>query len=79
MAEPLDPNDLVTLEALPLSTMWETTALVEVLERKSIPFAAGGVGDDPGVAPARMHRHPATVLRDVRTHGGYPPHHHVGG
>ncbi len=33
MAEPLDPNDLVTLEELALSTMWETSALVEVLER----------------------------------------------
>ncbi len=33
MAEPLDPNDLVTIEELALSTMWETSALVEVLER----------------------------------------------
>ncbi len=33
MAEPLDPNDLVTLEELALSNMWETSALVEVLER----------------------------------------------
>ncbi len=36
MAEKLDPNDLVTLEALALSTMWETSALVELLERKGI-------------------------------------------
>ena len=37
MAEPLDPNDLVPLEELALSTMWETSALVEVLERKGLP------------------------------------------
>ena len=30
MAEPLDPTDLVTLEELTLSNMWETAALVEV-------------------------------------------------
>ncbi len=36
MAEPLDPNDLVTLEELALSNMWETSALVELLERKGI-------------------------------------------
>ena len=36
MAEPLDPTDLVTLEELALSTMWEIAALVEVLERKGI-------------------------------------------
>ncbi len=34
MAEKLDPKDLVTLEELALSTMWETSALVEVLKRK---------------------------------------------
>ncbi len=33
MAEKLDPNDLVTLEELAISTMWETSALVVVLER----------------------------------------------
>ncbi len=36
MAEKLDPKDLVTLEELALSTMWETSALVELLERKGI-------------------------------------------
>ncbi len=36
MAEPLDPNDLATLEELALSNMWETSALVELLERKGI-------------------------------------------
>ncbi len=30
MAEPLDPTDLVTLEELAISTMRETSALVEV-------------------------------------------------
>ncbi len=36
MAEKLDPKEIVTLEALAVSTMWETSALVEVLERKGI-------------------------------------------
>ena len=36
MAEPVDPNDLVTLEELAISNMWETSALVELLERKGI-------------------------------------------
>ncbi len=36
MAEPLDPNDLVTLDDLALSNMWETSAVVELLERKGI-------------------------------------------
>ncbi len=36
MAEKLDPNDLVTLDDLAISTMWETSALSEFLERKGI-------------------------------------------
>ncbi len=36
MAESLDPTDLVTLEELALSNMWETSALVELLERKGV-------------------------------------------
>ncbi len=36
MAEQLDPNALVTLEELALSNMWETSALVELLERKGV-------------------------------------------
>ncbi len=36
MAEKLDPTGLVTLEELALSTMWETSALGEGLERKGI-------------------------------------------
>ncbi len=36
MAESLDPKDLVTLDDLAISTMWETSALVELLERKGI-------------------------------------------
>ncbi len=36
MAERFDPNDLVTLDELALSTMWETSALVEGLERKGV-------------------------------------------
>ncbi len=36
MAEPLDPTDLVTLEELAISNMWENAALVELLECKGI-------------------------------------------
>ncbi len=36
MEEKFDPNDFVTLEELALSSMWETSALVELLERKGI-------------------------------------------
>ncbi len=34
-AEPLDPNHLVTLDELAISTMWGTSALVEVVEGES--------------------------------------------
>jgi len=33
VTEPLDPNALVTLDELAISNMWETSALVVVLER----------------------------------------------
>ena len=36
MAEKLDPNEIVTLEELALSSMWEMAALVEVLEKKGL-------------------------------------------
>ncbi len=36
MAEKLDPKEVVTLEELAISNMWETSALVELLERKGI-------------------------------------------
>ncbi|MCH7567607.1 MAG: hypothetical protein IH787_08135 [Nitrospirae bacterium] len=36
MAKHLDPRALVTLDELAISTMWETSALVELLERKGI-------------------------------------------
>ncbi len=36
MAEQLDPNDLVTIEDLAISSIWEVAALVEVLERKGV-------------------------------------------
>ncbi len=36
MAEKLDPKEVVTLEELAISTMRETSALVELLERKGI-------------------------------------------
>ncbi len=36
MAEKLDPNEIVTLEELAISSMWEMAALVEVLEQKGL-------------------------------------------
>ncbi|MEC4670967.1 MAG: hypothetical protein VST66_03690 [Nitrospirota bacterium] len=36
MAEKLDPSDIVTLEELAISSMWEMAALVEVLEKKGL-------------------------------------------
>ncbi len=36
MANPLDPNELVTIEDLAISNRWKITALVEGLERKGI-------------------------------------------
>ncbi len=36
MAEKLDPKELVTIKELAISNMWETAALVELLERKGI-------------------------------------------
>ncbi len=36
MADPFAPKDLVSLDELATSTMWETSALVELLERKAI-------------------------------------------
>ncbi len=35
MAEQLDPKEIVTLEELAISTMWEITLLVGVQENKS--------------------------------------------
>ncbi len=36
MAEKLDPKEIVTLEELAISGMWEMAALVEVLEQKGL-------------------------------------------
>ena len=36
VAEPLDANNLVTIEDLAISSMWEIAALAEVLERKGV-------------------------------------------
>ncbi len=36
MADSLDPTALVTLDELALSTMWKTSALVELLERRGV-------------------------------------------
>ncbi len=39
MAEKLDPKDLVTLEDLAITNMWENAALVELVERKGITLS----------------------------------------
>ncbi len=39
MAEKLDPKEIVTLEELAIPNMWETSALVELLERKGITLS----------------------------------------
>jgi hypothetical protein len=36
MATPLGPNELVTLEELTISNMWEVAALIEVLEKRGV-------------------------------------------
>ncbi len=36
MANPSDPTDLVILEELAISNMWETAVLVKVLEEKGL-------------------------------------------
>lgn len=36
MAKPLDPNDLVTLEELPIANMWEVAGVIEVLENNGL-------------------------------------------
>jgi len=36
MASPLDPKEIVTLEELAISNMWEVAALIEVLEKKGL-------------------------------------------
>jgi len=36
MAEPLDPKEVVSIEELAISNMYEIEALIEVLERKGI-------------------------------------------
>ncbi len=59
MAEPLDPRDLVTIEDLAISSMWEITALMEVLERKGV-LTPGEIYD--AITELRQ-RHPeATTL-----------------
>ncbi len=36
MADQLDPKEIVTLEELAISNMWEMAALVKVLEKKGL-------------------------------------------
>ncbi len=36
MAQPLHPKEIVTIEELTISSMWEVAALIEVLEKKGL-------------------------------------------
>ena len=36
MATPLDPKEIITIEELAVSSMWEVAALIEVLEKKGV-------------------------------------------
>ncbi len=58
MTEPLDPNALVTLDDLAISSMWAIAALVEVLERKGVL--------------TRQELPDAMVVRSPRTYGCTP-------
>ena len=44
MLEKVDPNDLVTLEELAISDMWEMAALVEGVKRKGMSDLHDGIG-----------------------------------
>ncbi len=68
-----DPHDLVTLDELAISTMWETSALVEVLKRKGNygeRFSSNGCE----VRPSCSQYHTTLLSRVLRHY-----HHHKGG
>lgn len=53
MAENLDAKELVSIEERAISSMWEMTALVEVLEGKGILTKKRSPGRDTGTGTAR--------------------------
>ncbi len=59
MAEQLDPKELVTIEDLAISSMWEVAALVEVLERKGV-LTRQEIYD--AITELRQHHPEATTL-----------------
>ncbi len=65
MAKQLDPKDLVTLEELAISNMWETSALVELLERKGILTKQDVLDMIHELRQREPTGHPATPDRDV--------------
>ncbi len=69
MAEKLDPKEVVSLEELALSTMWETSALVEVLERKGV-LTRQEIYD--AISELRQ-RHPEATTLERPAHGSIRP------
>ena len=65
-AESLKPKELVTLDELALSNMWETAALVELLKRKGMHTNTGlRGGERPGV-PASARGRTTDTVRQAR-------------
>ncbi len=60
MAEPLDPNDLVTLEELAISNMGDL-GFGGAAGTQGHPDQARSAGHDPGATDVRAHHHPAQV------------------
>ncbi len=79
MAEKLDPKEIVTLEELALSNMWEIAASVALLERKGILTRQGVlamISRSCASANLRPSRHGTSIRECVRR---APPRHHVSG
>ena len=68
MAQPLDRKELVTIEDLAISSMWEVAALVDVLVRTGV-LTRQEIYD---AITERRQRHPeaTTLERPVRGTGG---------
>ena len=56
----INSNDLVTLDELTISNMWEVAAIREVLECKGLLSKPEIIGDNSGVTPPESYRSHAT-------------------
>ncbi len=66
MAEPLDPNDLATLEVAGHLQQVGDLGAGRAAGAQGRPHQAGSARYDPGAAPARAHSHPATATQQLR-------------